>query len=102
MSDVDPATGRATGTCLALPPFPTPPALPPGFTFPLFPGFTLPAIGLCCNIQIPPWGKLQLIPAIVLSIPLPPGIIAAYNLAVATIKKYYDAIAIPCPSDEGE
>ena len=27
---------------------------------------------------------------------------AAYNIAVATIKKYYDAIAIPCPSDEGE
>lgn len=85
--------------CLTLPPFPVPPALPPGFTFPLFPGFDLPAIGLCCNIQVPPWGSLALIPAIAPVVPLPAAIVAAYNLAIATIKKYYDALAVPCPNE---
>ena len=85
--------------CLALPPFPTPPALPPGFGFPLFPGFALPSIGLCCNIQIPPWGKHQLIPAIAISVPIPAAIIAAYSKAVATVVMYYSMIAVPCPTE---
>ena len=86
--------------CIALPPFPTPPALPPGFTFPLFPGLTLAfAINICCNIQIPPWGPLQLLPAISIPIALPAAVVAAYATAVATIKKYYDMIGIPCPNE---
>ena len=85
--------------CLALPPFPTLPSLPPGFTFPLFPGFSLPSLKFCCNIQIPPWGTLQLLPAIAISIAIPTAILIAYNAAIALIKKYYDLIAIPCPNE---
>lgn len=91
------ANFTGTGACLALPPFPVPPLLPSPLTIPIFPGLTLPSIGLCCNTQVPPWGKFP-IPAIALPLSLPAGIVAAYMELIAALQLLYDAIAIPCPS----
>lgn len=87
----------STSTCLALPPFPAPPGLPSPLTIPIFAGFLLPALGLCCNIQIPPWGTFP-IPAIALPLALPQAIVAAYMALIKAIQFLYDAVAIPCPS----
>jgi hypothetical protein len=65
----------------------------------LFPGLTLPNLGLCCNIQIlpTPWGPLP-IPMITVGIAFPAAIIAAYAVFVAALQTLYDLIAIPCPN----
>lgn len=84
--------------CLELPPFPSLPKLLAGLSIPIFPGLTLPSIGLCCKIQVPPWGKLP-VPAVTLQIAFPAAAIAAYATFVAALQEYYDAVGIPCPNE---
>jgi hypothetical protein len=83
--------------CPNLPPtyFPNPPALPGGVSLAAFTPPTI-TLGLCCNIQVPPWGSFP--------IPLPPfpiGTLAAVAAMlvgiVPGIAATLDAIPIPCP-----
>jgi hypothetical protein len=83
--------------CLALPPFPTPPPLPPGMSVPTFSPPSLPSVGLCCKIQVPPFGALP-IPMPTLPIAFPAAVIAAYAALIADLQNVYDAVAIPCPT----
>jgi hypothetical protein len=84
--------------CDLLPPFPTPPPLPPGMSVPVFPGLVLPSIGLCCKIQVPPWGAFP-VPAVTIPVAFPAAVIAAYAELVTGLQLAYDAVAIPCPTE---
>jgi hypothetical protein len=84
--------------CFEIPPFGPFPPLPPGVSIPIFPGLVLPSIGLCCKIQLPPWGAFP-IPMVTLPIAFPAAVITAYAEIVAAVQALTDSLSIPCPSE---
>ncbi len=80
--------------CIALPPFPALPSLPGGVSIPVFPGLSLPSLGLCCKIRLPTFA----IPAIALTVPFPAVIVATINKYVAAAQALYDMLEVPCPN----
>lgn len=81
--------------CIAPPALPALPSLPPGVSIPLFPGFTTPNLGICCNIKLPVFA----LPPLPLTIAFPPQIISALNGYIAAAEALYDSLAIPCPNE---
>jgi len=82
--------------CLPIPSFPSPPPLPSGVSLPTFTPPALPSLGLCCNIQIPPWGTFPT-PLPPLSIAFPAAVVTALATLMQGVQQVQDAIAIPCP-----
>lgn len=81
--------------CIAPPALPALPPLPPGVSLPVFPGLTLPSLGLCCNIRLPAFP----IPPIALTIAFPPAIITALNGYLDALEALYDSLNVPCPNE---
>lgn len=82
--------------CLKAPPVPPLPPLPTGVSIPVFTPPTLPDLGLCCKIPIPPVP----IPAIAITIAFPAAVIATLNTIAKGVQAYYDqytTLTIKCP-----
>ena len=80
--------------CIKLPGLPALPSLPSGISIPIFPGLTLPSLGLCCKIRLPAFP----IPAIALGVAFPQALVATINTYVAAATSLYDSLEIPCPN----
>ena len=81
--------------CLALPPFPPVPSLPPGFTLvPFAPPF-IPGVGLCCKLSLPQFPT----PAIPISLPAAAinALVTVFTSELALIQAVFDAVVPPCP-----
>ena len=80
--------------CLEATPLPPLPSLPGGVSIPVFPGLTLPSLGLCCKIRLPAFP----IPAIAIGVAFPAVIVTTVNQYVAKVQALYDMLAVPCPN----
>jgi len=60
----------------------------------VFPGLSLPSLGLCCKIRLPAFA----IPGVALTIPFPAAVIAALNGYMAAAQSLYDQLEVPCPA----
>jgi hypothetical protein len=80
--------------CIKLPGFPAFPSLTGGVSLPIFPGLTLPSLGLCCKLRLPAFP----VPAIAIGVAFPQGLVATINAYVAAAQSLYDSLEIPCPN----
>jgi hypothetical protein len=81
--------------CIAPPALPGLPSLPAGVSLPVFPGLTLPSLGLCCKIRLPSFP----VPPIALTIAFPSAVITALNGYLAAAEALYDMLEVPCPNE---
>lgn len=86
-------------SCIPIPPFPTPPSISP-LTIgpPALPPVDI-SVDLCCRVNLISYTPIIPLGPAILAIPGASAVVAAIQVATATIKAYLAALPLKCPRE---